>query len=156
FLVHQGAAVGRDGFVRRGDRVELVSSGPVFHVLHAAGAAYFSLAFADPDRPRTRPLEHSGMVELTSAAGYFWMRAYLFVDDHAYYTGPDAGGGFLRPQVPPGRYEVVCWLPDWHEASHDRDPETSLVMRLTFRPPVEHAQVVEVSPSGTQAVHFAW
>jgi hypothetical protein len=155
-LVHQGEAAGRDGFVRRGDGIEMVSTGPVFHLLHAAGAAYFSLAFPDPGRPRSRILDSPGTVELTSGAGYFWMRAYLFVDDHPYYTRTDTEGRFTLPQVPPGRLEVVCWLPDWHEASHDRDPETGLVMRLSFRPPVEHVQAVEVGPAATQALHFAW
>jgi hypothetical protein len=155
-LVHQADAVGRDGFVRLGDDVEMISTGPVFHLLRAAGAASFSLAFPDPDRPRTRTLSHAGIVELTSAAGYFWMRAYLFVDDHPYYSRTDGQGHFTLPQVPPGCHEVVCWLPDWHEASHDRDPETSLVMRLKFRPPVEHVQTVNVMPAGTQTIQFAW
>jgi hypothetical protein len=156
FFVHQGEAAAREGFARRGETVEMVSTEPVFHALHATGAAYFSLAFPDPGRPRRRALDHPGIVELTSAAGFFWMRAYLFVGEHPYYTRTDADGRFVLRQVPPGRYEAVCWLPDWHEASHERDPETSLVMRLTFRPPVEHVEAVEVVPSGTHALEFAW
>ena len=155
-LVQQGDAADRDGFVRRGDRIEMVSTGPVFHVLHATGAAYFSLAFPEPDRPRSHSLDRPGVVELASGAGYFWMRAYLFVDDHPYYTPSDALGRFRLPQVPPGRYEVVCWLPDWHEAGHDRDPETSLVVRVKYRPPVEHVQALEVGPNRTEAVQFTW
>jgi hypothetical protein len=156
FVVRQGDTAGRDGFVRRGDPVEMVSAEPVFHALHASGAAYFGLMFPDPDQPRTRALDRRGVVELTSAAGYFWMRAYLFVDDHPYYVRTDRQGRFLLGQVPSGRYEVVCWLPDWHEAGHDRDPETSVVMRLTFRPPVERVQTVAVGAAGTSAVDFCW
>jgi hypothetical protein len=144
FIVQQGDAAGRDGFVRGGDCVEMVSTESVFHAVHAAGAAYFSLTLPDPDQPRRRTLDRNGLVELTSGAGYFWMRAYLYVDDHPYYTRTDREGRFVLRQVPPGRYQLVCLMPNWREAGHDRDPETSVVMRLRFRPSVEQAQAVEV------------
>lgn len=154
FRVRQGGGDGQIGFVRRGDAVEMVSADPVFHSLHAGGAAFFTLAFPDPDRPRTRRLSAPGVVELTSAAGYFWMRGYLFVDDHPYYIRTDAEGRFRLTDVPPGRYEAVCWLPDWREERHERDPETSLVFRLFFRPPLEVVRPVEVLPKGSCEVEF--
>jgi hypothetical protein len=154
FHVRQGEADGATGFVRRGDAVEMVSADEVFHSLHAAGAAFFTLAFPDRDGSRTRHLADRGVVELTSAAGYFWMRGYLFVDDHPYYVRTDAAGRFRLADVPPGRYEVVCWLPDWREEHHERDPETGLVTRLFFRPPLESVHSVEVGPKGTAAVEF--
>jgi hypothetical protein len=156
FHVRQGDEDGRVGFVRRGDSVEMVSADAVFHSLHAGGAAFFTLAFPDPDRPRTRPLASPGLVELTSAAGYFWMRGYLFVDDHPYYARTGADGRFRLEKVPPGRYEVVCWLPDWREQRHERDSETSLVTRLFFRPPLESVRPVEVTPKGAAAAEFEW
>jgi hypothetical protein len=154
FHVRQGDADGRDGFVRRGDALEMVAGDPVFYALHAGGAAFFSLTFPDPGVPRRRVLDRTGLVELTSTAGYPWMRAYLFVDEHPYHAHTDAAGRFALPQVPPGEYEVVCWLPNWREASHDRDPETSLVTRLHFRPPVERAQQVRLGPRETREVTF--
>jgi len=153
--VRQGASDAAVGFVRRGDAVEMVSADPVFHSLHAGGAAFFTLAFPDSDRPRTRRLVDPGVVELTSAAGYFWMRGYLFVDDHPYYTCTDASGRFDLTDVPPGQFEAVCWLPDWREARHERDPESTLVTRLYFRPPWETVQPVELAPNGLAAVDFA-
>jgi hypothetical protein len=143
------------GFVRQGDAVELVSADSVFHSLHASGAAFFTLAFPDAsDRPRTRRLSERGVVELTSAAGYFWMRGYLFVDDHPYYARTDAEGHFTLTGVPPGRYEVICWLPDWREERHERDPETSLVTRVFFRPPLESVRAVELGTKERRAVQF--
>jgi hypothetical protein len=154
FQVRQGELNSRYGFVRRGDRVEMVSHQAAFHSLHAGGAAFFTLTFAEPDHPRSRRLDHNGVVELTSAAGYFWMRAYLFVDEHPYYARTDATGRFTLPQVPPGRYELVCWMPSWREARRDFDPESGKVLRLHLQPPAEQARRVTVRPGDTSDVEF--
>ncbi len=156
FLVVQGDAAANVGFVRRGDEVRLIARGERYHMLHADGAAFFSLTFPDPDRPRTRRLPVAGVVELSSAAGYYWMRAYLFVDDHPYYARTDGRGEFRLEGVPPGVYEVVCWLPSWVEERHDRDPETGLVTRLFFRPPVAWRAQVEVPPNWDAAADFTF
>ena len=111
--------------------------------------------FPDPDRPLTRPLKENGVVELTSAAGYYWMRAYLFVDDHSYYARADKEGRFSLEQVPPGQYEVVCWMPNWQEARHERDPESGLITRLFFRPPVTLVQKVELGKQESKEVRFS-
>jgi hypothetical protein len=156
FHVRQGKADGAIGFVRRGDPIDMVSGERFFHSLHASGSAFFTLAFPDPnpEKPRSRRLAQRGVVELTSAAGYFWMRGYLFVDDHPYYTRTDAAGRFELKGVLPGRYEVVCWMPDWREERHERDPETALVSRLFFRPPWESVRPVEVGSRGSAQVEF--
>jgi hypothetical protein len=154
FHIRQGDGDAPLGFVRRGDAIEMVSADPVFHSLHAGGAAFFTLAFPDAGRPRTRRLTERGVAELTSAAGYYWMRGYLFVDDHPYYARTDAAGRFALKDVPPGRYEAVCWLPDWREQRHERDPETSLITRLFFRPPLESVRPVEVGPKASAVVAF--
>jgi hypothetical protein len=157
FHVLQGALDSRVGFVRRGDSIRMVSREPVFHSLHASGAAFFTLAFPDPDDPCARRLTTNGVVELTSAAGHYPMRGYLFVDEHPYYTRTDAQGRFVLEQVPPGRYEVVCWMANWIEARHERDPETNIVTRLFFRPPLEHIQTVTVpagEPGTLPELHF--
>jgi len=144
FHILQGATEVRTGFVRRGEAIEVVSREQHYHALHASGAAFFTLTFPDADRPRGRRLASPGHVELTSAAGYYWMHAHLFVDDHPYYTCTDSQGRFRLEKVPAGRYEVGCWMPSWREQRHERDPETSLITRLFFRPPVERQQPVEV------------
>jgi hypothetical protein len=154
FHIHQGDGDGTVGFVRRGDAVELVSADLEFYSLHASGAAYFTLAFPDADRPRARRLTNSGIVELSSAAGHFWMRGYLFVDDHSHYTRSDAAGRFRLTNVPPGQCQVVCWLPNWREERHERDPETSRITRLFFRPPLESVRSVTVGSKETATVDF--
>ncbi len=154
FHVLQGGADAPTGFVRRGDAVEMASAQPVFHSLQARGAAFFALAFPDSGEPCTRRLTRPGVVELSSPAGYFWMRAYLFVVDHPYYTRTDAEGRFTLPRVPPGEYEAVCWLPDWRTAERELDGDTGQVCRLTFRPPAEVARPVRVTAGGAAEVSF--
>src|SRR5439155_25547234 len=152
--VRQGGGAGNVGFVRRGDAVEMVSGQEVFHSLHASGAAFFTLAFPDAGDVACRRFEENGQVELTSAAGYYWMRGYLFVDEHPYYTRTDGEGRFTLANVPPGPCEVVCWLPDWREAHHERDPESGLVTRLTFRPPLEIVRPIKLTEGGARTVDF--
>ena len=108
----------------------------------------------DPDRPRRRALGANGLVELTSGAGWYWMRAYLFVDEHPYYTRSDATGHYRLPQVPPGQYQLVCWMPNWHIEHHERDPETTVLTRVYFRPPVQQDRPVQVQTGATSAADF--
>lgn len=153
--VLQGDTDARAGFVRRGDAVEMVSAQPVFHSLQARGAAFFALAFPDAGEPCLRRLTRPGVVELSSPAGYYWMRAYLFVADHPYCTRTDAAGRFSLPRVPPGEHEAVCWLPDWRTAERELDGDTGQVSRLTFRPPAEVVRRVRVTDGRPAAVSFA-
>jgi hypothetical protein len=142
------------GFVRRGDAIEMDSDDPCFHAIQADGSTFFALTFPDPHQPLSRTLDHKGIVELTSAAGYYWMRAYLFVDDHPYYARTDLAGSFLLDEVPAGEYEVVCWMPNWVEARHERDPESSLVTRLFFRKPIEVRRRIVIQPRAREQIDF--
>jgi hypothetical protein len=154
FHLLQGDAEGQTGFVHRGDAIRMVSRDRFFHSLHASGAAFFTLTFPDPDRSLERPLKEKGIVELTSAAGYFWMRAYVFVDDHPYYARADSEGRFVLSQVPADRYEVVCWMPSWVKAHHERDPESGVVSRLFFQPAVCRVQSLTLEPTETKEITF--
>ncbi len=154
FHALQGERESSVGFVRVGDEIEMDSADPFFHAIHAEGALWFSLTFPDAGQPLRRVLAHKGLVELTSAAGYFWMRAYLFVDDHPYYARSGTAGDFVLDRVPAGDYELVCWMPSWLERRHERDPETSLIIRLLFRPPVELRRPITVRRGATTHANF--
>jgi hypothetical protein len=154
FHVLQGTSDSSVGFVRAGDEIEMESADGCLHAIHAEGAAWFSLTFPDPHEPLRRALKHPGLVELTSAAGYYWMRAYVFVDQHPYYALTDAEGQFLIDQIPAGDYELVCWMPSWQEKRHERDPESSLYVRLSFRAPIEISHPVTVHAGTTTQAAF--
>jgi hypothetical protein len=154
YHILQGDADSRTGFVRRGASFTMESAQPRFHSLVARGSAFFALPFPNPSQPCTRRLDRRGVVELTSGAGYFWMRAHLFVDDHPYYTRTDATGRFVLSQVPPGDYDLVCWLPNWLEGEHELDADTGLIYRLQFRPPVQVVQPVRLGPGAMSTASF--
>lgn len=153
--VVQGQDDSRTGFVRHREMIEMVSRQEVFHSLRAGGAAFFSLTFPDPDSSLTRRLDRKGIVELTSAAGFYWMRAHLFVDDHPYYTRTDREGRFTLGQVPRGSYEVVCWMPNWNVEREERNPDTFYVTRWYFRQPLAMVHSVSVEASAERGMEFA-
>jgi hypothetical protein len=152
--VLQGSESVRTGFVRRGDEITMVSDDAPLHSLRARGAAYFTYTLVDRGRPRTHRLDQTGLVELSSGTGYYWMRSYLFVADHPYYARTGAQGRFAIDHVPPGRYQVVCWLPNWRVARQERDPESSLISRMFFGPASEQEKPVTVERQSHQAVDF--
>jgi hypothetical protein len=156
YHVLQGDADEATGFVRRGDKVTIVREDDHFQAVQARGAAFFTLTLAARDRPHDCVLARTGVVELGSNSGQFWMRAHLFVADHPYLTRTDAQGRFSLEQVPPGTYELGCWLPDWHEAAHELDAETSLVTRLTFRPSVVKLREVAVETGVRRTADFSY
>jgi hypothetical protein len=129
------------GFANRDQDIETVRAATV----GAGGGLLFTLPLPDPDQPLSRALRTGGPVELSSGSGHYWMRAWLWVTDHPYFAITDARGRFELPAVPPGRYEAVCWHPNWHRTGHDRDPETGLVIRQHFAPPAEKVVPLEVT-----------
>jgi hypothetical protein len=132
------------GFVRRGDAITIVSRQSLYHVLRARGAAFWSLTVPDPDWPRTRRLDQPGVIELSSGVNYYWMHGYLWVCEHPYYTTTDATGRWELNGLPAGTYDLVAWLPDWRTERQERDPETTMISRYIFRPPLEVTRRVTV------------
>ncbi len=161
-LLEQGGQTFPTGFVRRGDRITMVSRDDRYHMIRAkqlaplGKGAFFTLTLPRPHQLRSRPLTQAGVVELSEAAGYCWLRGYVFVADHPYYTRTDAAGNFTLGQVPPGDYEVTAWMPNWHIAGKEWDPETRSALRLFYRAPVEQTRTVHVPPQGEAAVQFSF
>jgi hypothetical protein len=154
--VHQGDVDAMTGFVHRGDTVSIVSNDERFQAVRARGSAFFTLTLPDRGHAHERRLQDSGVVELSSNAGQFWMRAYLFVSDHPYFARTDSQGAYTLDRVPPGNYELACWLPDWHVASHELDAETALITRVTFSPSVVKLRNVTVKPHGSEAADMTF
>jgi hypothetical protein len=142
-------------FVPVGGSATFVSREPTPQMVRGRGDSFFALALPDPDVPRTRTFDHPGRVELSSGAGQFWMQADLFVCDHPYYAVTDDAGRFAFDGVPPGKYELVAWHRDWRVVKEERDPDTGLVARLRFEPPLEVVRWVTVEPGGAVEVSLS-
>jgi hypothetical protein len=145
-VVVQGPHEGRSGFVRAGARVEVASRSEGLHVVQARGDAFFALPLPEPGLAASRRLDKPGLVELRSGAGFFWLRAYLFVAHHPYFTHTDEQGRFTLAGVPPGRYEVVAWHPDWRVVRRDRHLDLQHVIQVHYLPPREAARPAVVGP----------
>jgi hypothetical protein len=133
------------GFVRVGETVSLDSHDTGIQMVRARGAEFFTLPFPVPNQPVRRVFDQAGLVELTNGAGYYWQSADLFVCEHPYYARTQPDGSFHLPQVPPGEYELVAWTRDWHVTDTERDPETGLIIRQGYRPPVEKSVRVRIT-----------
>jgi hypothetical protein len=144
-----GDRTSRIGLVPVGTEIEMVSRDPVHHSLRARGASFFTIPFPEPNQPIVRKLGKPGHVELTSAAGYFWSAADLFVYEHPFYTKTDLEGRFELKNVPPGKYELVAWLRNWEVIDRERDPETGRIMRVKFAEPFQVTYPIQVVENQT-------
>ena len=154
FHVRQGELDGHVGFVHRGAAVEFRNDQPGFESIQARGDAFFALPFPNSNEDRKRELTRPGLIELMSGSGHFWMRGYLFVSDHPYYTTTGTDGSFTLSNVPPGDYQIVCWLPNWRTNGRELDADTWEVTRITYQPPLERTQPVRVRAGTTQPTWF--
>ena len=132
------------GFTRIGAPVRMLSNSPWHQMLRAREAAYWTLPFPRPDQPLTRVFRQPGRVELSNAAGKYWQSAELFVGEHPYYTLSDENGRFRLEQIPEGPCRVMISVRNWHIAADERDPETGLILRRQYRPPVQYSLACEV------------
>ncbi len=144
----------RVGIARLGSTIQMQSRDPRLRLLQARGAAFFTLAFPDPNHPLERRLDQRGLIELSDASSYFWARAYLFVDDHPYYAITDAEGAFQLREVPPGSYQLICWHPHWQVARQERDPENGFIARQWYRDPLRQSRPIHVQPGQTIHTEF--
>lgn len=144
--VIQGDRTARTGFVPRGGPVTVRSVDPECHVLRGRGAAFFALPFPEPDQVLERTFDSCGRIELSSAAGFYWQAADLFVCDHPYYALTEADGRFRFTSVPAGRYDLVVWHPNWVVTRSERNPESGQTSRQYYAPPLENSRPVDVAP----------
>ena len=140
-----------------GASVQIVSQDQIAHQLRARGAAFFGLPFPVGAESRQRVFQQPGWVQLSSGVGYYWMAADLRVVEHPYYAVTSADGQFELTQVPAGRYELRFTMRDWRVTSQERDPETGLIFRQNYQPPLVQQRSVTVVPQDVAelSVHFS-
>jgi hypothetical protein len=153
--VLQGAATdSRFGFVRAGQEVNMVSRDPAIQLVRGRDAAYFTITLAKPNDPRRQRFSKTGKVELSSASLFYWMRTWIYVSDHPYFTRTNEDGEFLLSDVPEGTYELVSVVPNWYVKHAERDPELMGYSRVWYRLPVEQVHQIQVKRGETAQVNF--
>ena len=65
-------------------------------------------------------------------------------------------GDYILPQLPAGTYEMVCWLPSWHVARKEIDPETAIIARWAWQAPREQTAKVSVQAGQTSEFTYRW
>ena len=93
-----------------GQKLEMINSDDTFHSAHGRTGeeTRFNSAFPERDKRRTVTLHEAGVVEVGCDAGHDWMRAYVHVFDHPYFTVTKKDGRFAL-DVPPGHYTLRIW-----------------------------------------------
>lgn len=64
-----------------------------------------------------------------------WMKTYIAVLDHPYFTVTDSDGKFTLPNLPPGKYTVAAWHEQFGESVSDVtvEPAKPVPLNFTFR-----------------------
>ncbi len=134
----------RVGFVKEGSVVEFIAEDHGSHVLSLRGSEFFGMPLPEVGVPRRHRLNKPGLVEISSAAFRPWHRAYLWVMSHPYIAITNDQGEFFFRQVPPGNYQFRVWHPNSEILSYERDPNTGMVTRIRFAPPLTSSRYVRV------------
>jgi hypothetical protein len=150
----QGERIGRVGLIPTGASVEIHRKGDALMQLRASGAAFWTLTLPDTVPSRSRKFDTPGVVRLSSGSGQFWQAADLIVCSHSDYAVTNAAGTFQFPDVPAGEYELVVWVPSWHERSRDRNPETGMISRIHWAAPMEYRRKITVPTTGTSSLEW--
>ncbi|MGI9076340.1 MAG: carboxypeptidase regulatory-like domain-containing protein [Gemmatimonadaceae bacterium] len=77
-------------------------------------------------------LKRAGRVLVRSDL-HTWMRGWIQVFDHPYFTVTGAAGDFRLDDVPPGRYRLVAWHPRLGERDTTVSVNSAAATRLVMR-----------------------
>jgi hypothetical protein len=101
----QGASVG--------EQLKIASADPILHNTHpqlaATNATLYNVALPYKGFSVTKPLPTEPVLIRVKCDVHEWMRAWIWVFDHPYYTTTSADGHFSITDVPAGTYTVVAW-----------------------------------------------
>jgi hypothetical protein len=91
------------------------NSDKVLHNYHIYynGESVMNEAQPEGAPPREALIKEKGLHRI-SCDVHPWMRGFIWMADHPYYTISDASGAFTISDVPPGKYKLVLWRDNWN------------------------------------------
>jgi hypothetical protein len=122
----------------RGSIIRFKSSDPVLHnvrVLDGSGKLLLNYALPVMDQEASfRPAKPQVLAIQCDA--HTWMRAYVKVFDHAFFTASQERGRYTLTLVPPGPHKLVAWHPDIGHVEKDivvpADPNAVIAVDLAL------------------------
>jgi len=93
-----------------GQEVHVVNQDPTLHNVHAYRGSETLFNFAQPKgaAPVEKRFDDPGIIRFTSDV-YPWIRSFVIVMDHPFFTVSGARGAFRIDRVPEGRYTLLAW-----------------------------------------------
>ncbi|MEQ8763147.1 MAG: hypothetical protein RL885_04420 [Planctomycetota bacterium] len=89
--------------------VELKNSDPVLHNVHTYSRRNTPINQGIPaSQTLTKKFDAAETVQVTCDV-HKWMKAWIVVADHPWYSLTSEDGSFELKDVPPGEYEIVAW-----------------------------------------------
>ena len=102
-----------------GTSVDVLNPDGVLHNFHTYSQANPPLNRAQPKFKKSMTVKFDKPEARIKVAcdAHGWMSAYIFVQEHPYYTLTDASGAFDLTDVPAGEYELKVWHETLGESS---------------------------------------
>ncbi|MDP4221023.1 MAG: carboxypeptidase regulatory-like domain-containing protein [Bacteroidota bacterium] len=99
---------------RIGSPIVVSNSDKALHNYHITRNGETLINEAQPEGAPAREVElkQKGLHVVTCDV-HPWMRGYIWMADHPYYTLTDASGAFALSDVPPGKYKLTLWRDNW-------------------------------------------
>lgn len=99
--------------IARGERVDFPNSDPIFHnVFSVSPARRFDLGKYPKPESRTVRFDKPGVVNVYCDI-HADMAAWIVVLPNRAFARPDVSGRYRLPELPPGRYTLQWWHPDF-------------------------------------------
>lgn len=108
--------------MRLGEKLVVKNNDLKLHIVHSYAEKRtlfnLSLPFRGQKLEVTHRIKEAGLLQVNCDT-HNWMRAYIHLFDHPFFTVTDEHGSFAIADIPPGRYRVKAW----HEEAGIRSGE---------------------------------
>ena len=97
--------------VQAGQPVKILNSDATMHNIHGLPKVNKEFNFGMPKSLKEKSIvfDKSEDVFVIKCDVHPWMKSWVLVSDHPYFSVTDESGNFSIEGIPSGTYEVVCW-----------------------------------------------